>query len=319
MLNGISVGDFWLDTWSKSYTDVHTLSEAERQVQQKLENHVHVLASEIGVRNTQRPEALEAAAQYIENAFQTLGLKMNAQRYVTSCGQHSVRNIESIIEGSESAGTIVVGAHYDTIDCPGANDNGSGVAALIEIANAIAKRKHTPKRTIRFVAFVNEEPPFFGGPDMGSWVYAQKLKESKEDVLGMICLETMGCYSTDPGSQHVPSIVGNFYKNDVGNFVGFCSNPESKEFLKFLLDSFRRHCDFPSEGLAVPPSLLSDITLSDNSRFWDVGFRAVMVTDTVYLRYKHYHEQSDTADKLNFPAFARVTNGLSMAVWYIAD
>jgi Zn-dependent M28 family amino/carboxypeptidase len=179
------------------------------------------------------------------------------------------------------------------------------------------KRKKAPKRAIRFVAFVNEEPPFFGGPDMGSWVYAQKLKASKEKVLGMICLETMGYYSTAHGSQQVPSIVGNFYKNDVGNFVGFCGNPESKEFLKVLLHAFRRHCDFPSEGLAVPPSLLSDITLSDNSPFWDAGFSALMVTDTVYLRYKHYHEQSDTADKLNFPTFARVTNGLSTAIWDI--
>jgi Zn-dependent M28 family amino/carboxypeptidase len=319
MLDGISVGDFWLDTWSKSYTDERLLSQPEKHVQQKLETHIHVLASKIGVRNIHRPEALEAAAQYIENSFQTLGLKTNAQRYVTSYGQHSVRNVKTIIEGSESAGTIVVGAHYDTIECPGANDNGSGVAALIEIAAAMAKRKHVPKRTIRFVAFVNEEPPFFGSPDMRSWVYAQKLKESKENVLGMICLETMGYYSTARGSQQVPSIVGNFYKNDVGNFVGFCGNPESQEFLKVLLHAFRRHCDFPSEGLAVPPSLLSDITLSDNSPFWDAGFSAVMVTDTVYLRYKHYHEKSDTADKLNFPAFARVTNGLSTAILDIAD
>ena len=212
-----------------------------------------------------------------------------------------------------------MGAHYDTIDCPGANDNASGVAALLEIASAISQRSQQPRDTIRFVAFVNEEPPYFATENMGSRIYARELLKKNENVIGMICLETMGYYSTEKSSQQVPFPLSLVYENDIGNFVLFCCNPQSTVFLKMLLHAFREHSQFPSEGLAAPLDVIPDMALSDNKSFWDAGLRAIMITDTVYLRYKHYHQSTDTADNLNYAALAKVTAGLSEAVWSLSS
>ena len=308
--------DLFIDTWGKSYTEEVRLSAAEESIREALQKHVWRLASEIGERNHSRPEALELTADHIQKTFKDSGLAVTSQWFQSSDG-HRAENIEAIIKGF-GAGSLVIGAHYDTVDCPGANDNASAVATMLEIASAVSRRAQQPRRTIRFVAFANEEPPYFGSKDMGSWRYARELRKRNEDVLGMICLETMGCYSTEKGSQQVPGPLSFAYQNDIGNFILFCSNPESTGFLKMLLQAFREHCHFPSEGLAAPEDLIPDLTLSDNICFWKAGFNAVMVTDTVYLRYKHYHQATDTPDKLNYSALARVTLGLSEAVWSLA-
>ncbi len=305
--------DLLMDIWKGSYTEPVVLSAQEDRVRERLEGHVRRLAGEIGVRNTDHPEALEEAARYIEGSLSDLGLQATSAEFITTDGFH-VRNIEVHIPADESAGTLVVGAHYDTIDCAGANDNGSGIAALLEIASVVARADARPRRALRLAAFANEEPPYFGTADMGSRVYAQGLARSREKVLGMICLETLGYYSTERGSQMVPGILKLAYPNDVGNFVAFCANPKSKEFLRMVLSAFRARCGFPSEGLAAPLALIPDLTLSDNLSFWDAGFPAVMVTDTVYLRYRHYHQRTDTPDRLTYPAFAKVVCGLAEAV-----
>ncbi len=308
--------DLFIDIWGKSYTEEVRLSASEESIREALQKHVWRLASEIGERNHSRPEALELAAEHIQTTFQECGLAVTSQWFQSNDG-HRAENIEAIIKGF-GAGSLVIGAHYDTVDCPGANDNASAVAAMLEIASAVSRLAEQPRRTIRFVAFANEEPPYFGSKDMGSWRYAQGLRKRNEDLLGMICLETMGCYTTEKGSQQVPGLLSLAYQNDIGNFILFCSNPESTPFLKMLLHAFREHCQFPSEGLAASEDLIPDLTLSDNICFWRAGFNAVMVTDTVYLRYQHYHQSTDTADKLNYPALARVTRGLSEAVWSLA-
>lgn len=309
--------DFFVDLWNSSYSDPCVLSESEERVKTALARHVQRLAGEIGERNNTRPRAFEEAAQYIEGVLRDSGLPVRSQAFMSSDG-FTARNIEAILPGSEPGATLVIGAHYDTIDCAGANDNASGVAALLEIATALAQQSTQPKHTLRLVAFANEEPPYFGSPDMGSWVYAQRLKEERERLLGMVCLETVGYYTTDRGSQQIPHPLSLLYHNDIGNFIAFCSNPRSKAFLQMLLQAFRRHSRFPSEGLAVPLSLVPDLALSDNMCFWEAGFSAVMVTDTVYLRYRHYHQPTDTADKLNYDAFARVTWGLTRALGSLA-
>ncbi len=306
----------FIDVWGKSYREELRLSESEESTRQALEKHLRRLASDIGPRNHSRPESLELAADYIQQTLQNSGLTVTSQWFQSFDGNRA-ENIEAVIQGF-GAGSLVVGAHYDTIDCPGANDNASGVAAMLEIASAVSRRSQQPGRSIRFVAFANEEPPYFGSKDMGSWRYAQGLRAKNEDLLGMICLETMGCYTTEPGTQDIPGLLKIAYQNDIGNFVLLCGNPESTPFLKDLLRGFREHCDFPSEGLAAPESLIPDLTLSDNMCFWRAGFNAVMVTDTVYLRYKHYHQSTDTAEKLNYPALARVTLGLAESVWSLA-
>ncbi|MFH0822851.1 MAG: M28 family peptidase [Pseudomonadota bacterium] len=313
-----------LDVWGKSYTDPVVLSVEELDLQRRLEAHVATLAGTIGTRNNRRPDALEAAALYIEREFRKAGYEPRRQEVRASDGSVS-RNIEASAEGSGPNDTLVIGAHYDTVDlCPGANDNGSGVASLLEIAAAVARRKDNPRNAVRFVAFANEEPPYFGGPDMGSRMYAQELKRKHEPVMGMICLETLGYYSAEPGSldpgDRLPDMLKAVYRNDVGNFVLICGNSESKAFVKSFLKAFRSGCDFPSEGLACPEEAVPGLSLSDHRNFWALGFKALMVTDTVYVRYgEHYHQTTDTPDRLNYPAFAKVTAGLAEAVWRLAD
>lgn len=305
--------ELYVDIWNGSYTDPVILCPEEEMVKARLEKHVNRLASEIGIRNTAKPDALEAAAQYIENTLRDAGLAVRSQVFHPADGTKA-RNLEAVIHGyHNTAPCLIVGAHYDSVDCPGANDNGSAVAALLEIARAIS-REGKPRNTLRLVAFANEEPPYFGSDDMGSWVYARDLVHEKKDTLGMICLEDIGYYSTEPGSQTIPHPITSFYGNNIGNFVAVCGNPESKDLVASVLKAFRSHCYFPSEGLAAPQELIPDITLSDNRSFWRAGIKAVMVTDTVYLRYPHYHQLTDTADRLTYAAFARVTCGLSDTV-----
>jgi len=310
--------EFFLDTWAGAYTEELSLSDWEKQIQSELEKHVISLSSEIGIRNTSSIHELDAAARYIESRLRECALLVEGQEFMTSQG-HRVRNIEARIRGTEKGGLIVVGAHYDSIDCAGANDNASGVAALIEIAAVCSRKGLKPRHSLRFVAFTNEEPPYFAGPEMGSYVYVRELKRREERLVGMVCLETMGYYATEKGSQEIPEHLKAFYHNDIGNFVAFTANPESRNFLKSVLYAFREKSEFPSEGLAAPLAFIPDITLSDNRSFWDAGFPAIMVTDTVYLRYKHYHMPTDTAEKLNYPAFAKVTAGLAGAIWEVAQ
>jgi Zn-dependent M28 family amino/carboxypeptidase len=305
--------DLYVDIWNGSYTDPVNLSSEEEMVKARLEKHVNRLASEIGIRNTAKPDALEAAAQYIETTLRDQGLAVRSQVFHSADGTRA-RNIEAVIHGHDNtAPCLIVGAHYDSVDCPGANDNASAVAALLEIASVISERGK-PRNTVRLVAFANEEAPYFGSDGMGSWVYVRDFLHEKKNAFGMICLEDIGYYSTEPGSQTMPHPLSAIYGNNVGNFVAICGNPESKDLVASTLKAFRSHCRFPSEGLAAPTDLIPDITLSDNMSFWRAGIKAVMVTDTVYLRYPHYHQPTDTADRLTYAAFARVTCGLSDTV-----
>jgi Zn-dependent M28 family amino/carboxypeptidase len=190
----------------------------------------------------------------------------------------TVSNIEVTLPGTSRAGEIVViGAHYDTVKgCPGANDNATGVAALLELARRFASRRHV--RTLKFVAFVNEEPPFFRTASMGSMVYANAAKARGDRIFGMLALETIGYYSDVPGSQRYPAAVGRFYPN-VGNFIGFVSNLRSAQLLMTARRAFRERTAFPVQAAAVPAAI-PGVGWSDHWSFWQAGYRAMMVTDT---------------------------------------
>jgi Zn-dependent M28 family amino/carboxypeptidase len=217
-----------------------------------------------------------------------------------------VRNIEAELPG-RSAELVVVGAHYDSVSgSPGANDNGSGVAAALELARLM--RDSRPERTVRFVWFVNEEPPFFTGEDMGSRRYVRVLKESGARVAAMFSLETIGYYDDRPRSQRYPPLIAALYP-DTGNFIAFVANLASRGVLREALGAFRRHARFPSEGAAMP-AFVPGVDWSDHASFWEAGYPALMVTDTAPYRYPHYHLASDTPDKLDYERLARVVTGL---------
>lgn len=291
------------------------LSADQRALGARLRGHVHHLAGEIGERNVWTYGSLTAAAGWIEETLGSLGLDVRSQAF--DAEGRRVRNLEVERRGVGRASEIVVvGAHYDSVlGSPGANDNGSGVAALVELARALGDRPAA--RTLRFVAFVNEEPPFFQTREMGSLVYARRARAADERVVAMLSLETIGCYDDAAGSQQYPFPFGLFYPRR-GDFVGFVGNLASRALVREAIGAFRRHAAFPSEGVAAPGGIVG-IGWSDHWAFWRQGYRAVMVTDTALFRYPHYHQASDTPDRLDYDRLARVVSGLARVIEELAN
>jgi Zn-dependent M28 family amino/carboxypeptidase len=280
---------------------------------------VRTLAETIGDRNvTSRYKALCAAADYIEGSLSKAGYQVRRQGYeIDQFKGRPCYNLEVEIRGSVYPEDIVViGAHYDTIEeTPGANDNASGVAAVLALVRAFAGTK--PDRTLRFMAFVNEEPPFFWTHDMGSSVYARQCKERHERIVAMLSLETLGYYSDEKGSQRYPLRIFNLFYPTTGNFVGFIGNTRSRSLARTVAGSFRRAGLCPSEAAAMP-GWITGIGWSDHWAFWQEGYPAVMVTDTALFRYQWYHTPEDTPEKLNYERFALVVEGLKKVVGDLA-
>ena len=276
---------------------------ALRELEQRLRQHLVTIAVTIGERHLAKPGSLERMASYIRQVFEGFGLEVNPVSY--QIGGEPCHNLEVRIPGPGPE--LVVGAHYDSIPgCPAANDNGTGVASLLVLTEELA-RNPAPVG-LRMVAFVNEEPPYFQTREMGSWVYARWLKQQKVELAGMICLETLGYYSDEPDSQAYPDMLAQLYPN-VGDFLAFASNIESRALLHHLIELFRDHEEFPSQGL-VAPGDFPYINWSDHFGFWEEGYPAIMLTDTAPLRYPYYHSPEDTLDKVNFERLARVNRGL---------
>jgi Zn-dependent M28 family amino/carboxypeptidase len=285
---------------------------AEAVTAARLAAHIHAIASR--PHNIDHYDELEKAARYIEGQLKTLGYQPVPQVY--SVEGRQVRNIEVVIEPGPSAanpGTIVLGAHYDSYeDAPGANDNGTGSAAILELARLLADLRNTSASRIRLVLFVNEEPPYFQTPDMGSYRYAKLLAERHEPVVGMISLETLGCFLEQPNSQHYPPPLGLLYPSK-GDFVAFVAMVGSRDFMRALIGSFRKHTKFPSIG-GVAPRFVPGIDWSDHWSFEEFRYPAVMITDTAYFRYPHYHKPTDTPDKVDVDKLARITHGIEQII-----
>lgn len=287
------------------------LTEEETSLAPGLRAHVEKLATGIGERSLLTPDALEEAASHIESSLREMGYSPEAQEY--SVHGLSVRNIEAEIKGSTRPDEIlIVGAHYDTVPgTPGADDNASAVAGLLELAKAFNDK--SPAVTVRFVFFVNEEPPFFKTADMGSFRYAMRSRERGENIIGMLCLESIGYYSDRTGSQSFPPPLGLFYP-DKANFIGFVSNLKSRKLLYKSIEAFRESARFPSEGLAAPLPI-TGTDWSDHWSFWKAGYPAVMITDTALFRNPDYHMPGDTADRLDYESMARVVKGIENIIY----
>ncbi len=287
----------------------------EAPLADRLRDHVARLAGGIGERNVRRARALHAAADYIRGEWQRQGHVVTAQRYIAY--EVPCENLEITLAGSTRAGEIlVVGAHYDSVrGSPGANDNASGVAALIEIGRALAGVRLA--RTVRLVAFVNEEPPFFFWGEMGSGVYARAARGRGDDIRLMLSLEMLGAYDNRPGSQRYPPGLGWFYP-DRGDFIAFVSNLASRKVLRRTVAAFRARSDFPAERLAIF-GFVPGVAWSDHLSFWREGYPALMATDTAFYRYAHYHSAHDTPEKLDYASMARVAAGLAQAIIALAN
>jgi hypothetical protein len=275
-----------------------------RRLADRVRAHVQAIGSR--EHNVWAPAELENAARYVERELASAGYAVRREEYRSRAVP--VRNLVVEIAGASRPGEIVVvGAHYDSVaGAPGANDNGSGVAAVLELAHAL--RGWRPARTWRLVAFVNEEPPFFTTGEMGSRVHVAAARARGERIVAMYSLETIGWYSDSPGSQHYPFPFSWFYP-DRGDFLAFVGNLASRALLHATVSAFREHGGFPSEGVAAP-AFIPGVDWSDHGSFWAAGYPAIMVTDTALYRYPHYHTAQDTPDKVDYERLARVVRGL---------
>ena len=293
----------------KNISNAAPLSPEDIDLRAELKSDVQTLAGEIGERNMARYPQLNAAADFIEGSFSRAGLHPRRDSYEVR-GQ-ACHNIEAEIPGTRS-NVVLIGAHYDSVfGSPGANDNGSGVAALLALARRFAGKP--AQQTLRFVAFVNEEPPYFLTEQMGSLVYAGRCKARGDRISAMISLETIGYFSDAPHSQTYPALgLGVFYPT-VGNFIGFVSNVHSRALLRRSIALFRKHAKIPSEGAALP-SFIPGVSWSDQWAFWQHGYPGIMITDTAPFRYPHYHSATDTPDKLDYDRFALVVSGMQKVI-----
>ena len=311
-----------------------TLREPDpmENLSKNLSQHVHMLAGEIGERNLVAYDGLNRAADYIAGEMENYGLALSRQNYQarpallrrkrrgTGDRKQLYCNVIGEIRGtSKPEEIVVIGAHYDSVaikGCRGANDNASGVAATLELARCFAAAPQS--RTIRFVAFANEEPPFFRSAGMGSYVYAKACRAKKEKIVGMLTPETIGCYSDAPGSQRYPLPLFSWFYPTRGNFVAWVANSGSGNFQRRCLRVFRANSSFPASG-AVLPKWIPHAASSDHWAFARMGYPALMVTDTAMYRYRYYHTDQDNPERLDYGKMAQVVAGMKAVVADLAN
>jgi len=283
----------------------------------RLRTHVVAIASE--QHNTATPRALERAAVHIEQTLEAEGYRVRRQAY--RAGGQKVRNIEvsvaNVAPGARPERIFIVGAHYDSAPgAPGANDNGSGAAAVLELARLLKGMRPSQGTEVQFVFFVNEEPPWFMGEEMGSMQHAHRLHADGHKVEGALILETIGYYSQARRSQKLPPGLEQHYP-DTGNFIAFVGTTASSRLVQEALSAFQAASDFPAHGLAAP-AYVQGVTLSDHASYNRFGYPAIMITDTAFMRYPYYHTAQDTPDKLDYDSMARVVTGLARTITALA-
>jgi hypothetical protein len=290
------------------------LTDAQRAASERLRDDVVRLAGGIGQRSTFQPRQFAASAEMIWKQLEQAGLTPREHSRVAR--GTTVPNIDVTVQGTTLPEEIVlIGAHFDTFQgTPGADDNASGVAAVLELARRFARAPQA--RTLRFAFFVNEEPPAFWTSDMGSWVYAKKCKADGDRITAMLAIESVGYYSDEPNSQQYPRPLNSLYPNK-GNFLAFVSNVDNRKLVRRTISTWRANVAFPSEGAALP-SALPGIGWSDHWSFWQEGYPAMMLTDTATFRNPHYHRSSDTPDTLDYERMSRVVDGIEMIVKELA-
>jgi len=279
----------------------------QEEIRAKLAAHLQYLSVALGDRSVYRPENLKAAENYVHLSFTEMGYAPRRQTFI-----YQRLEVSNVIAGDHQAGGYyILGAHFDTVaGTPGADDNASGVAVLLEVARLA--RNFTLPQPWTFIGFTTEEPPAFFTPYMGSRVYAKQARKQKDKILGMLCLEMVGYYRQEPGSQSLPLTLRFMGYPTTGNFIGLVSDRRSRPLLQSLDKAIRQGCRLPTATLAAPLGghLLPEVRLSDHANFWDEGYPAVMLTDTAFMRNPHYHGPGDTLENLDLEAMTELTLGL---------
>lgn len=286
-------------------------SDSERSIAENLKCHVDCLAGLIGPRFLKRPKSIQATIGYIEKQWTNMGYVIQHEHYDTQGEQATNIIVESA--GINDKRIVLLGAHYDTVNCtPGADDNASAVAVMLEVSRLLRLRK--TKKRVRYVAFACEEPPYFHLGDMGSQIHARAAKKRGDRIDAMLCLEMVGYYRDEPGSQAIPPGIPKWLHRvfpNKGNFLAAVGNLNSWKLCWKFRRSFKRASPKMPLFSIVLPELIREIRLSDNSSFWDQGFPALMLTDTSFLRNPNYHQETDTPDTLDYARMTRVVLGVA--------
>lgn len=270
------------------------------------------LCNDFGTRDYRDPGGLRVASEWIGSELEASGLRVSYQDYELREGVF--RNVVGFRPGATAdAPAIVIGAHYDAYGgFPGADDNASGVAVLVELARTLPDS--TPRFAQYFVAFSTEEPPFFGTDDMGSFHFARKLVDEGVDVSLMIALDMVGYFSDEAGSQSMPLGILKLLYPDRGNFLAVTGNLQSGVSIRRVKQGIKAVREMPVHSLRAPGSF-AGVDWSDHLSFWKLGLPAVLVTDTSFHRNPNYHGANDTPDTLNYDAMVKVVLSLHGVLW----
>ena len=274
----------------------------------RLEADVRFLAASKPSRAYHNVAALNAAAEHIETQFRETGCTPERQTF--SVGGNDYHNIICSF-GPDDAPRVVIGAHYDVAgdDNPGADDNASAVAGVLELARMIKAAGPKLSHRLDLVAFSLEEPPNFRSDTMGSYVHARSLSAQKAKVKLMISVEMIGYFSDEPGSQTYPTSFLKWFYPDRGNFIGVIGRTFDRSSVARVKKLMRTSPDLPVYSINAP-ALIQGIDYSDHWGFWQHGLPAVMVTDTAFLRNPNYHEPSDLPGTLDYQRMAMTVDGL---------
>lgn len=275
----------------------------------RLEIHVRMLSETLAPRDVGHPENLDRVAAYIGKAFAKAGGRVAEQPY--RVGRSEYRNVIARF-GPDAKERIVVGAHYDTAGpYPGADDNGSGVAGLIELAGRLADAP--PAVAVELAAYTLEEPPWFGSERMGSAVHARALKAEGVALRAMFSLEMIGYFTDRPDSQSFPAPGLSLFYPSTGNFIAVVGKTGQGGLVRRIKAAMAGATPLPVHSIAAP-RFLPGVALSDHANFWDQGYPAVMITDTAFFRNPHYHTRTDTPETLDYGRMAQVVEGVFAAV-----
>lgn len=284
-------------------------------LRENLSRHVFKLSQEIGERNYVNYENLNEALSYIKEELTNYGYKVSLHQY--QVWNKSYFNVSAIKRGFFADKRIIVVAHYDSaVTSPGADDNASGVAGVLELARLFASKKTL--RSIEFVFFTNEEPPFLFSKDMGSRRWVEEILGKKENVIAVICLEMIGYFKDEYGTQGAPPGIGCFYSRR-GNFIMVVSNLRSYKLAKEVTRILRIQSELIVRKFVAPTLLFPAIALSDHSSFWKAGIPAVMITDTAFYRNPNYHKSSDLPQTLDYNKMAQLIKGLYFVLNHLAS
>jgi len=305
----------WLVLTRPLWSSVVKTSPPGLAIAETLETHTRKLSQEFFPRDWKHPENLNRASEYIRENFSSSNQRVSFQNFKVDGTEY--RNVISEYGTPSAAGTIVVGAHYDAFEKrPGADDNASGVAGLLELGRLLSAQTLSSK--VVLVAYSLEEPPFFGTEMMGSAVHAASLVTAGEKVKLMIALEMIGYFSETPGSQSFPFPLLNLFYPSEGNFVAVIGPMTLSSATVNLKRAMRGAIDLEVVSLNAP-SRVPGVDLSDHRNYWKEGFDAVMISDTAFFRNHAYHTDYDTADRLDYRKMAQVITGLNAAVLLLAN